>query len=655
MKPKTIAINLLSYVSILLTSCYPYGTEVERALRYAANNRGELEKVLTHYSQDEADSLKLRAACYLIKHMPHHTSYPAEPYAEYCKEMDSLFSREIDSIFVPTANKITEKYRDKLKLQHDILTISADYLIWNIDYSFEKWQTLPYLSQITFEQFCEYILPYKCLEKQPLTKWKLQWDSIGRGELDYLPQIEEYKYNTRRALEAVDMAFRDSLKMKVKSIDSINIIDIMELPTLLKLPYGTCAERSRLGLLNARSKSLPVSYDFTPNWADRDGTHSWNFCIATSRRNIDYEPFTTSYPGSYHQNDTKMSKVYRYSYEVNQKLLDAYNNTGELPQSLTYIFIKDVTAEYGRCANISVHININTSVQYGYLAVFDNNNWVPVDVSKIKNGKVSFTDVGVGILYTVVECIGGNISPICTPFIVDTKGQMKTFQTDVSNTFNLRLTRKFPSFAHIYKVNKYLQKGRIEAANNPDFINADSIIEFPEWQLLADEHEIKDTTKYRYWRLMASSNDYADFAEIYFYKRDSCTRIVGDIIWSGATIRNKSYDTAEHLIDGDPLTYCALGNVDEPRWVGFDFKEPVSISKIAYIRRGDGNDICPGDEYELYYWLDSKWQLHSKQTAETVYLDFKDVPSGGLYYIKGLSRGIQNRPFICENKQVVWY
>ena len=87
MKPKTIAINLLSYVSILLTSCYPYGTEVERALRYAANNRGELEKVLTHYSQDEADSLKLRAACYLIKHMPHHTSYPAEPYAEYCKEM----------------------------------------------------------------------------------------------------------------------------------------------------------------------------------------------------------------------------------------------------------------------------------------------------------------------------------------------------------------------------------------------------------------------------------------------------------------------------------------------------------------------------------------------------------------------------------------
>ena len=276
-------------------------------------------------------------------------------------------------------------------------------------------------------------------------------------------------------------------------------------------------------------------------------------------------------------------------------------------------------------------------------------------MSKIKNGKVSFTDVGVGILYTVVECIGGNISPICTPFIVDTKGQMKTFQTDVSNTFNLRLTRKFPSFAHIYKVNKYLQKGRVEAANNPDFINADSIIEFPEWQLLAGEEEIKYTTKYRYWRLMASSNDYADFAEIYFYKRDSCTRITGDIIWSGATIRNKSYDTAEHLIDGDPLTYRALGNVDEPRWVGFDFKEPVSISKIAYIRRGDGNDICPGDEYELYYWLDGKWQLHAKQTAETVYLDFADVPSGGLYYIKGLSRGLQNRTFIYKNDQVIWY
>ena len=79
------------------------------------------------------------------------------------------------------------------------------------------------------------------------------------------------------------------------------------------------------------------------------------------------------------------------------------------------------------------------------------------------------------------------------------------------------------------------------------------------------------------------------------------------------------------------------------------------MDKVAYIRRGDGNDICPGDEYELYYWADDGWQYVSKVTAENVYVDFHNVPINALYYIKGLSRGVQNRTFIYNNGVVRWY
>ena len=47
------------------------------ALAAAGDNRPQLERVLDHYSQNESDTLKLRAAEYLIRYMPLHTSYDA--------------------------------------------------------------------------------------------------------------------------------------------------------------------------------------------------------------------------------------------------------------------------------------------------------------------------------------------------------------------------------------------------------------------------------------------------------------------------------------------------------------------------------------------------------------------------------------------------
>jgi hypothetical protein len=43
--------------------------EVEEVLQEAGSNRCELEKVLKHYSKNPADSLKLRAAEFLIANM----------------------------------------------------------------------------------------------------------------------------------------------------------------------------------------------------------------------------------------------------------------------------------------------------------------------------------------------------------------------------------------------------------------------------------------------------------------------------------------------------------------------------------------------------------------------------------------------------------
>jgi hypothetical protein len=59
---------------IILYSCQLKNEQLEYSLQLAGDNRAELEKVLTHYSQNPADSLKYRAAVFLISNMAGHYS-----------------------------------------------------------------------------------------------------------------------------------------------------------------------------------------------------------------------------------------------------------------------------------------------------------------------------------------------------------------------------------------------------------------------------------------------------------------------------------------------------------------------------------------------------------------------------------------------------
>ena len=63
--------------AILLSSCKDSRNE---ALRYAGNNRSELEKVLDHYKDDPE---KLAAAMFLIENMPEHYSYRSDSIHTY--------------------------------------------------------------------------------------------------------------------------------------------------------------------------------------------------------------------------------------------------------------------------------------------------------------------------------------------------------------------------------------------------------------------------------------------------------------------------------------------------------------------------------------------------------------------------------------------
>jgi hypothetical protein len=71
-------------------------SELQNALKLAGPNKKELKKVLDHYKKEPADSLKYKAACFLIENMPWHYGTKVNP----SEQLWDLFVLE-DSLIRP--------------------------------------------------------------------------------------------------------------------------------------------------------------------------------------------------------------------------------------------------------------------------------------------------------------------------------------------------------------------------------------------------------------------------------------------------------------------------------------------------------------------------------------------------------------------------
>lgn len=82
---------LFTIISILIISySCTKPSELTMALYLAGDNADELEKVLLHYSGNKNDSLKYKAAVFLIENMQGHYSVCGESLSKYYKALDSI-------------------------------------------------------------------------------------------------------------------------------------------------------------------------------------------------------------------------------------------------------------------------------------------------------------------------------------------------------------------------------------------------------------------------------------------------------------------------------------------------------------------------------------------------------------------------------------
>ena len=400
-----------------------------------------------------------------------------------------------------------------------------------------------------------------------------------------------------------------------------------------------------------RYLGIPATIDFTPHWGNRSQAHEWAVLIKEDGRGMPFYMKATLGDTTTYFHPYRKPKVFRTRFSVDTTYQRIIGRDHLPEQWMMFPCYQDVTAEY--CPVSDAFVTVPDSLRHhgvAYICVFDNRQWVPVFWGEMKENGVTFTDMAYGIMYMAAVSDHEGMKTFGDPFYFTSDGEMKTVSLDKTQRQEMRLQRKFPFLGEQDLFNARMARGRFQASNDADFATVKEHYYFPgitngNWY----DIPVKDSTAYRYVRYLSPNGSYGNINELQYFDPHG-KRLQGKIIGTQGTGGQEK----EKVFDGDILTGFN-GISPDGHWVGLDLKKPSQIGRIKFIGRNDGNTVEIGDTYEFYYWDNGQWQLVDTRTADDNVLIYKDMPSHGLYVLRDITKGWEERIFTYENGQQIWY
>ena len=156
--------GILSIITLCFCACSDASENIRQTLRTSGPNRPELERVLEHY-RSTGDAERYRAACFLIGNMRGRHTLSGPSLDRYYAEMARFYERPGIDYFAQKAFQdslfASEPYFSDLGVIPDARSVSAAYLIDRIESAFAV-RNSPWAADLSIEEFCEYVLPYRC-------------------------------------------------------------------------------------------------------------------------------------------------------------------------------------------------------------------------------------------------------------------------------------------------------------------------------------------------------------------------------------------------------------------------------------------------------------------------------------------------------------
>lgn len=654
-------------ITLLFMSCSEDSRYLREALKVAGENRGQLEAVLEHYRTVDNDPQKLAAAEYLIANMPAHYSYrdTAAINRYYHQALEILGTGSSPDWQRDTLREISEKQYFGLTQDtiSDVKVITADYLIYSIDHAFKQWRTRPWAQHLTYEEFRDWILPYKVTEFQSLDAWR---DTLSQHYSDSLNTIPPTDIQRNSIFGAIEIA-RNEIHSKQSAIglrviwENSGSMPMLSAATWVRMTYGSCWDYVIMGTAVFRSLGMPAAVDQVPVWGRNSEGHSWYvFTDDRGREQVTINSLIMPAGQQFYPYE-RIPKVWRNTYTINRDI-EKYRNTSKYVHPFDPCQ-KDVTDHYNLTSDLEIETDKEILKQlqdrrYVYIAMIVNYSgpqWSILDYGVLKGGKAHFKNMGRNMLYIALGYNGSDLIPISHPFILHKSGKVEYINNpyddtnSTTRTISVDLRRKYYESYNVVDMRRRILGGKLQCSDRPDFKNAKNLytIEDTEIPYLI---ELNADRPYRYWRYFTPDGSWGSISELSFYNADG-NKLAG----RGIANPEAGQDAIDRTYDGNLLSNFEI-NQPNGNWVGMDMGKPTEIRYFSVSPRSDDNDVCPGNEYELFYFDGNDWSSLGYQIAEGNTLHYDDVPLNTLLWMSNYTRGNNERPFIIrEDNEIEWW
>lgn len=394
-----------------------------------------------YYFSERGEGDKIKALDFLWNNLRIKQYRYGKSIDEYNYIVNELMSKGsvekelFQSVFDSIANARHLTFPGLTYWRSNLDVLSSKDLIMHINAAFRAWE-LGNRKELSFSEFCEYILPITLKQEYPNGTWM--------NEIQSKSQF----FNETKQKDVYEMCIlvNNQLKnqFKIRDLPYYNDLNFQQID---KLRSGKCEIATQYTAYVMRSLGIPVVIDFCPYWGNQNGGHTWNALIYKGRP----IPFvgSESDPGKTKIDfalNRRRPKIYRKSFEIQKSSLGYINQGGEeIPQFLDDPFLSDVTDQYIPTFDIKISLyKESSSFKFIFLCVFNKQKWEIVDWGKKKNGESFFKKIGTEVMYLPVGFTNDSIIPVGRPFYISKKGQVVSLLSS-SKIETISLERKSPS------------------------------------------------------------------------------------------------------------------------------------------------------------------------------------------------------------------
>lgn len=382
------------------------------------------------------DSLKCVALTFLRNNMDDLTSEELEYYKKERKisRLNLSQFKNYDSFnHYMESNGLSIKY----KYTNDKQIVTTRLIESTIDKAFSDWKKYPWNKNVSFENFLEFLLPYKIANEYPE-----DWRSLFSKKYEKSINDLVYKFDTGIVYKDYykdpnDIYYNGYLDNCdwFKYSNTTKIGNVASLTEILSFKEGDCYVGSFLGVYMLRAFGVPSTIDYVPYWGSKNSGHATEVFLDTTGK-------MTTASG---RNIQRPAKVFRITFKKNNIWKDSIEPFVDKQFILTNLknnHWKDVTNEHAETVDIKIKIK-QSNYKYAYICVNNYGNWLPIYWSSIdkKDNTVIFKNMGVSMLYKVAIPYKNKFKILSDIIMVDSIGNVINYDLDKSQMIDINLRK----------------------------------------------------------------------------------------------------------------------------------------------------------------------------------------------------------------------